>query len=125
MQHKHDLRQRRSLEGALALESLNELFKGKILVAERCEGRGTDPTHHLLWIRVTTEVSAENHSIDQWADQPLCPRTIAIGDERRHSQVVLAQAAIKQHLQGGGERHKQRAALLLAEAFGVLQQARR
>ena len=41
---------------------------------------------------------------------PLGPRPIAIGDERGHSQVVLTQVALQQRLQGGDERHEQRAA---------------
>ena len=113
------------LSAALALESLNELFERKILVGEGRERCRTNPTHHLPRTGVATEIGAENHRVDQRADEALGPRTIAIGDVRGHSHVVLTRVAMQQRLQGGDERHEQRAAFSMAEAFGGLRQARR
>ena len=107
------------LSAALALESLDQLFERKILVGEGREGRRANPTHHLLGTGVAAEIGAEDHRIRQRADQPLGPRAIAIGDERRHAQVLLTQVAMQQRLQGGDERHEQRAAFAMAETLAA------
>src|SRR5262245_49238422 len=91
LQMNHNLRQRCGFEGALALESLREHFEGEILVGEGCEGCRTYAMHHLLRTGVAIEVGAENDRIDQRADKSCSPGTVAVGNERRHSQVILTQ----------------------------------
>ena len=94
-------------------------------MGEGCQGCRTNPAHHFSRAGVATEVGSENHRIDQRTDKSLGPWPIAIGDERGHPQVLLSQVAMQQGLQGGDERHEQRAALSVAEAFGGIREARR
>ena len=56
---------------------------------------------------------------------PSVPGRLRLATLRGHPQVVLARVAMQQRLQGGDERHEQRAAFSMAEAFGGLRKARR
>ncbi len=70
-------------------------------------------------------LAAQDHGVDEVADQVLRFRAVAIGHGQADAQVVLAAVAVQQHVEGGQQQHERGDAVLprhgrkrLADGFG-------
>src|SRR5258708_14374186 len=95
-----------------------------MLVGVSCKRRRTNAAHHLQRTGIASEAGAQDYRVGERADESLGARTISIGDERGHAQVVLSQVAMQQRLQSGDEGHEQRATFSVGEALGGFREAR-
>src|SRR5215207_8717312 len=100
---------------AFRLQLLDQLFKWQVLMRVSLQRHLTYLPEQFAEREAIGEFGPQHQRIDEEADQSLQLFLAAIRDRRSHHDAVLFGIEIKERLQAGQQRHKQRAAFAPAQ----------
>jgi hypothetical protein len=115
VQAEHRLEERRMREGALRPQLLDELLEREVLVRERRQRVLPDAPEQVAECRISGEVAAKDHRVDEEADQALRLHPVAPRDRSPDEYLLLAAQAMEENLESGEKGHEECDALSAGE----------